>query len=146
MNETVQMGMVISVGRLWFGASLVAQMVRNLPAMQETRVWSLGWEDPLEKEMATHCSILAWEIPWMEEPGRLQSMGLQRVGHNWATNTHTCAPGGVGCWLKKKSYCFPHLVNFVFCLQFFALHFFFSLLKVCSKLFNVTSTLALNEL
>ena len=54
--------------------------------MQETRVRSLGWEDPMEKEMATHSSTLAWKIPWMEEPGRLQSMGLQRVGHNWATS------------------------------------------------------------
>ena len=61
--------------------SLVAQMVRRLPTMQKTRVQSLGQEDPLEKEMATHCSILAWKIPWTEEPGRLQSMGLQRVGH-----------------------------------------------------------------
>ena len=58
--------------------------------MQETRVWSLGWEDPLEKEMATHSSILAWRIPWTEEPGGLQSMGSQRVGHNWATSlTHS---------------------------------------------------------
>ena len=56
-------------------ASLVAQMVKNLPAMQETQIRSLGWEDPLEKEMATHSSILAWRIPWTEEPGRLQSMG-----------------------------------------------------------------------
>ena len=53
----------------FFGASLVAQAVKNLPAMQETMVWSLGWEDPLEKEMATHSSILAWKIPWPEEPG-----------------------------------------------------------------------------
>ena len=65
-------------------ASLVAQMVKHLPEMQETGVWSLGWEDPLEKEMATHSSILAWKIPWTEEPGRLQSMGSQRVGHDWA--------------------------------------------------------------
>ena len=63
------------------GASLVAQMVKNLPAMQETGVLSLIWEDPLEKGMATHSSILAWEIPWREKPGGLQSMGLQRVGH-----------------------------------------------------------------
>ena len=56
-------------------------MVKRLPAMQETQVQSLGWEDPLEKEMAIHSSILAWEIPWMGEPGRLQSMGSQRVGH-----------------------------------------------------------------
>ena len=57
-------------------------MVKRLPTMQETRVQSLGWEDLLEKEMATHSSILAWKIPWMEEPGRLQSMGSQRVGHD----------------------------------------------------------------
>ena len=60
-------------------------MVKNLPTMQETRVQSLGWEDPLEEEMATYSSILAWRIPWTEEPGRLQSIGLQRVEHNLAT-------------------------------------------------------------
>ena len=59
--------------------SLVAQTVKNPPAMQETWVQSLGWEDPLEKEMAMHSSILAWEISWTEEPGGLQSMGSQRV-------------------------------------------------------------------
>ena len=64
--------------QLW--ASLVVQKVKNLPAMQETWVQSLGQEDPLEKGMATHSSILAWRIPWTEEPGRLQSVGLQRVG------------------------------------------------------------------
>ena len=63
-------------------ASLVAQQVMNLPAMQETWVQSLGWEDPLEKEMATHFSILAWRILWTEEPGGLQSRGLQRVRHD----------------------------------------------------------------
>ena len=62
--------------------SQVAQMVKNLPAMQETRVRSLGQKDPLEKEMATHSSILAWRIPRTEEPGGLQSMGSQRVGHD----------------------------------------------------------------
>ena len=60
----------------------MAQRVKRLPAMQETRVRSLGREDPLEKEMATHSSTLAWEIPWTEKPGGLQSMGLQRVGHD----------------------------------------------------------------
>ena len=60
---------------------LVAQMVKNLPVMQETWIRSLEQEDPLEKEMASHSSILAWRIPWTEEPGRLQSMELQRVGH-----------------------------------------------------------------
>ena len=63
-------------------ASLVAQTVKNLPAVQETRLRSLGWEDPLEKGMATHSSILAWRIPGTEEPGRPQSIGSQRVGHN----------------------------------------------------------------
>ena len=62
--------------------SLVAQMVKRLPTMQETQVQSLGWEDTLEKEVATHSSTLAWKIPWMEEHGRLQSMGSQRVGHD----------------------------------------------------------------
>ena len=62
--------------------SLVAQMVKHLPTMQETRVQSLGWEDLLEKEMATHSSILAWKIPWTEEPGRLQPMRSPRVGHD----------------------------------------------------------------
>ena len=62
--------------------SLVAQMVKRLPAMQETWVRFLGWEDLLEKEMAIHSSILAWKIPWKEEPGGLQSMGLQRVGYD----------------------------------------------------------------
>ena len=63
-------------------ASLVAQLVKNLPAMQETWFQSLGWEDPLEKGMATHSSILAWRIPWTEEHGRGYSMGSQRVGHD----------------------------------------------------------------
>ena len=57
-------------------------MVKHLPTMQETQVQSLGWEDPLEKEMATHSIILAWKIPWTEQPGTLQSMGLQRVRHD----------------------------------------------------------------
>ena len=66
--------------------SLVAQMVKCLPTMRETWVQSLGQEDLLEKEMATHCRILAWKIPWTEDPGRLQSMGSQRVGHNFVYN------------------------------------------------------------
>ena len=72
----------------WFILQIeVAQRVKNLHAMQETRVQFLGWEDSLEKEMANHSSILAWKIPWTEKPGRLESMGSKRVGHNWATNT-----------------------------------------------------------
>ena len=65
-----------------FGPTLVAQAVKNLPAVQKTWVQSLGREDALEKEMATHSSILAWRILWTEKPGRLQSMGWQRVGHD----------------------------------------------------------------
>ena len=76
-------------------ASLVTQTVKNLLAMPETRVPSLGWEDPLEKGMATHSNILAWEIPWSEEPAGLQSMGLQRV--DLATE-HAC------CWKPDFSY------------------------------------------
>ena len=65
-----------------YWAFLVAQMVKFMPTMQKTWVRSLSWEDPLEKEMATHSSILVWKIPWMEEPGGLQSMGSQRVRHD----------------------------------------------------------------
>ena len=65
-----------------FGTSLVALMVKRLPTTQETQIQSLGQEGLLEKEMATHSSILVWKIPWMEEPGRLESMGSQKVGHN----------------------------------------------------------------
>ena len=73
--------------QLW--ASLVAQAVKNLPAIQETWIQSLSWEDPLEKGMASHSSILAWKIPLTVEPGGLQSMGSQRIGHDRVTNTLT---------------------------------------------------------
>ena len=76
-------------------ASLVAQRVKSLPAMRETRVRSLGWEDPLEKEIATHSSTFAWKIQWTEKPGRLQSMGLQRIGHDWGTFTSLLT--NIGC-------------------------------------------------
>ena len=69
-----------------FTTSLVVQTVKRLSIMWETWVQSLGREDPLENEMAIHSSIIAWKIPWTEEPGRLQSMGSQRVGHNWVTS------------------------------------------------------------
>ena len=68
--------------QLHMWTSLVAQTIKRLSTMWETRVQSLGWEDPLEKEMAIHSSTIAWKIPWTEEPGRLQSMGSQRVGHD----------------------------------------------------------------
>ena len=74
--------MGFNLPQTYYGVSLVAQMVKNLPAMQKTWVRSLGWEDPLEKGMATHSSILAWKIPQTEVPGRLQSMGSHRVEHN----------------------------------------------------------------
>ena len=74
---------------LWF-LCLVAQMVKHLPKIQETWVWPLGQEDPLEKEMATHSSILAWKIPWTGEPGSLKSTGSQRVGHDWVTSLFLC--------------------------------------------------------
>ena len=75
-------------------ASLIAQMVKNMPVMQKTWVQSLGLEDPLEKGMATHSSILAWRIPCTEQTGKLQSMGLQRIRHDWATNTiYYCISG-----------------------------------------------------
>ena len=70
------------------GASLVAQMVKSLPAMSETQVGSLGPEDPLEKGMAAHSSVLAWKTPGTKEPGKLQSLGSQRVGHDSAANFH----------------------------------------------------------
>ena len=82
----------------------VGQMVENVPAMWETWVWPLGWEDPLEKGMATYSSIIACRIPWTEEPGRLQSMGSQRVGHDWVTNTWIS--------LQPQNCCVMHLTRF----------------------------------
>ena len=92
-------------------ASLVAQRVKRLPTMRETQVWSLGREDPLEKEMATHSSTLAWKIPRTEKPGRLRSMGSQRVGHDWAEWLHftlvfystTMNHFSIGLWYAIKS-------------------------------------------
>ena len=73
---------IIDMPLLSAGTSLLAQMVKNLPTMQKTWLLSLGWEDPLEKGMATYSSILTWRIPWTEEPGGLESMGLERIGYN----------------------------------------------------------------
>ena len=75
-------------------------MVKHLPAMRETRVRSLGWQDPLEKEMPSHSSTLPWKIPRTEEPGRLQSMGLQRVRHDWVTSLSFTLPYG---WARSQS-------------------------------------------
>ena len=85
-------------------ASLVAQMVKNPPAMKKTQIWSMGCEDPLEDSMATHSSILAWRIPWTEEPGGLQSMGSQRVRQDWATKYRAHNRLGVYClWQNTNS-------------------------------------------
>ena len=80
--EIIVLGSTLSTSHTAYKASLVAQMVKNLPAMRETWFQSLGWEDPLEEGMAIHSSILAWRPPWTEKPDGLQSMGSQRVGHN----------------------------------------------------------------
>ena len=98
----------------------VAQMVKNLPAMQETRIQSLGREDPLEKGMATHSSIPAWRIPRTEEPGGLQSVGWQRVGHDWATNTTRVHDMLLPCCVFILIINHHHPLSFVFCLFFFA--------------------------
>ena len=89
LNFFLHFTVCIALSTSW--ASLVAQMVKNPPAVQETWVPSLDQEDPLEKGMATHSSTLAWRIPWAEDPGRLQSMGLQRVRHDWATELNRTA-------------------------------------------------------
>ena len=86
-SGSIQMFGIKQIPIFFTWASVVAQRVKSLPAMQETLVWSLCWENPLKEEMAIHCSILAWKIPWAEEPGKLQSMGSQRVRHNWVTFT-----------------------------------------------------------
>ena len=88
-EKTIALTIQIFVGKimsLFFNMLFLGSSdVKCQLAVQETWVWSLGWEDPLEKEMAAHYRTLAWKIPWMEEPGRLQSMGLERAGHDWAT-------------------------------------------------------------
>ena len=86
----------------------MAQTVKNLSTMQEIWAQSLGWEDLLEKGMATHSSILAWRIPWMEEPGELQSIGSQRVGHDWVTFTSGSRSNTLYMyWLKLSGPKFP---------------------------------------
>ena len=106
-------------------------MEKKLPAMQETWVTSLGQEDPLEKEMGTHSSILAWEIPWMEEPGGLRSLGSQRVKHNWVTNNPKIKDGVLICYgfhhklngLSIKNLSF--LTPFHWIVSLINMHFFF---------------------
>ena len=91
-------------------ASLVAQMVKNLPAMREAWVQSLGQEDPLEKGMAAHSSILTWRIPWTEEPGGLQSVGSQRVDMTeQLTHTHFCYSESIPLYVHNKQFLFSQL-------------------------------------
>ena len=96
-------------------ASLVAQVVKPLPAMRETRVQSLGLEDPLEKEMAIHSSTLAWKVPWMEEPGRIQFMGSQRVRHDRANSltlaVHRVLNSRILKWFAVPFSSGPHFVR-----------------------------------
>ena len=100
------------VGVYWsVRASLVAQMVKNLPAMREIWIQSLGWKDPLKKEMATHSSILSWRILWTEEPGGLQSMGSQRVRHNWVTGISSIALCNVPFYPWQYSLFWSHLAS-----------------------------------
>ena len=89
-----------------------AQMVKHLPAMWEARVWSLSWEDPLEKKRATYSSTVAWKILWTEEPGRLRSMGSQRVRHNLVTNTVSPEKGTIRSWEHgANNFSSPYLVH-----------------------------------
>ena len=106
-----------------YRASLVAQRVKRLPAIQETRVRFLGGEDPVEKEIATHSSTLAWKIPWMEKPGRLQSMESQRVGHDWATSLSLHSVWGMVMKWDIASHMKIHILCFYLCLRPFSLVF-----------------------
>ena len=92
-----------SVFPLTVWASLVAQTVKRLPTIQETWVWSLGWEGPLEKEIATHSSTVAWKIPWTEELGRLLSMGSQRIAHDWVISFSLFLNSLIEMWLPGNS-------------------------------------------
>ena len=105
----------------WRILSLVVQRLKRLPEMWETWVQSLDWEDSLEKAMAIHSSILAWRIPWREEPGRLQFMGSQRVGHDWATSLHFTS----SLWFHVADFCFKNYgVENLFLTNHFSFLFF----------------------
>ena len=115
-------------------------MVKNLAAMQETWVWSLCWEDPLERGMATHSSILAWKIPWTEKPSGLQSMWWQSLGHNWAINTFTlslivklitlCSKNVIGMWFVFGNLLRCALLYFLF-IYFLPHHLACGILILC---------------
>ena len=117
--------------------SLVAQLVKNPPAIWETWVWSLDWKDPLEKGMATYSSILAWRIPWTKKSGKLQSMGWQRVRHDWATFTFTFQR----CLIYWRKKIHQRLLLNVNISQYSSrLHCFLSYIRVFSSLLSHTST------
>ena len=123
------------------GASLVAQRLNHLPAMLETWVQSLGQENLLEKEMATHSSILAWRIPWTEEPGGLQSTGSQRVGHDWVTShflshTHT----HTHTHLHNSTESLPVFLCLLFCSRKYFLLVEAIFFSYCSLAANVTAS------
>ena len=113
----------------------MAQRLKRLPEMQETRVPTLGWEDPLEKEMATHSSILAWRIPWTEEPGGLQSTGLQRVGHDWATSRHFNLLESQ-CYYFQSTVLLTLFLSFTFCFANFFISVLFKYIFVLPLLFS----------
>ena len=113
----------------------MAQMVKSLPAMWETRVWSLGREDPLEKEMATLSSILAWKIPWMVKPGQLQSLGSQRVSHDWATSLSLCV--FLPPLLNMFCFCYVHTI-LSFIVPIFAWNIFLVSLDFLEESFSVS--------
>ena len=120
---------------LLLGASLVAQRVKNLPAMQESWVQFLGWEDPLEQEMATHSSVRDWRILWKEEPGRLQSMGSQRARHNLVTK-----PPPLPLTLSKVGLEIPWmLTSFFFLVRLSQDHLIFIMCTVLSQMSRVCS-------
>ena len=114
----------MSVFNALFHSHMVAQTLKRLSTMRETWVSSLGWEDPLEKEMATHSGTLAWRITWTEEPGRLQSMGSQRVGHDWVTSLSlSLSQGCYFVWyIILSSYLWTHNSRTVFCAALVASH------------------------
>ena len=116
----LKMGNKRKESSIYFAFPIVTQTVKNLPAMRETQVQSLGQADLLEKEMATHSSILAWRIPWTEEHGGLQSMGSQRVRHDWVTNTVHTDEGK----LKRESLYILRILTL--CLQIICKYFSFS--------------------
>ena len=119
-NVSVYQDCVYHIVLLWghacykSGASLVAQRVKHLPAMWDTGVRSLGPEDPLEKEITIHSSILAWRIPWTEEPGRLQSTASQRVRHDWATSLSLSLATNQSKWVEVAQSC-PTLCDPIDC-------------------------------